>query len=551
MAPKKSGDAGDMEGLSKAASMAGAATGTPGLSAAGAAANAAGGGSRWMGMAVRKAGMAAMAAGGKVSALTGGALGATAGTGVAFGGMGLVASMMVSLGVSVADMNQIRREPMPQSCVELVEEGADKTRSGGSDMDADENMEAIAQDAYSVLSYAGMSDENIAGILGNWSAESGMDPTGVERIYDEPYEIGPQKQAQWDATSAEYPAGFANQPTGIGLGQWTWDRATKLIEFAEEKNLDWYTVEAQLAYMMDADSGAPVIQKMIDGSNPGADDPVAASVYFHDEWERSADDAARKARRGVAAGEWYAKMSSWTVDTQLGSSILALVGTSKKGADRKAQMVEQEECSLLASQAGGAGGNGDAAEAMVSISWPFLDQSRGNDGTDIYMFLHDEVYPGDPYYASCDRGVGTAVRWSGTDDNFPAGPVSAQEAYVNGEGRDKWENAGSAMNESNLKPGDVLIAPNHIEMYVGEEAVKKVWPNEKDHEPDAVIGHASLNDRSPGLDTYGAISNDGRSFVAYRSKGPEKSSKFADIKVPAGMKPGVGNESGPTTTPGP
>lgn len=550
MSAKRSGGSNEADDLGRMASLAGSATGTPGLGAAGVAASAAGGGSRWMGMAVRKAGMAAMAAGGKVSALTGGALGATAGTGVAFGGMGLVASMVVGLGASVADMNQIRREPMPTACTELVEEGANTSRSGGSGMDADENMEAIAQDAYSVLSYAGMSDENISGILGNWSAESGMDPTGVERIYDEPYEIGPKKQVQWDATSAEYPAGFANQPTGIGLGQWTWDRATKLIEFAEEKNLDWYTVEAQLAYMMDADSGAPVIEKMIEGTNPGADDPVGASVYFHDEWERSADSPAQQARRGVAAGEWYAKMGSWTVDTQLGASILALVGTSKKGADRKAQMVELAECSIL-NQGGGAGGNSSAAEAMVSISWPFLEQSKGNDGTDIYMFLHDEVFPGDPYYASCDRGVGTAVRWSGTDDNFKPGAVAQQEMYVNGEGRDKWEKVGSAMNEADLKPGDVLIAPNHIEMYVGEEAVKKVWPNEKDHQPDAVIGHASLNDRSPGLDGFTAISGDGRQFEAYRSKGPEKNSKFTDIKIPAAMKPGVGNEDGPTTTPPP
>lgn len=90
------------------------------------------------------------------------------------------------------------------------------------------------------------------------------------------------------------------------------------------------------------------------------------------------------------------------------------------------------------------------------------------------------------------------------------------------------------MNEADLKPGDVLIAPNHIEMYVGEDAVKKVWPNESDHEPDAVIGHASLNDRSPALDSFGAISDDGRSFVAYRSKSKETDSEFTDVKAPPG-----------------
>lgn len=40
------------------------------------------------------------------------------------------------------------------------------------------------------------------------------------------------------------------------------------------------------------------------------------------------------------------------------------------------------------------------------------------------------------------------MRWSGTDDAFR--PCCAQEQYVNGEGRDKWEKVGSAMNEADL-----------------------------------------------------------------------------------------------------
>ncbi|PZU04646.1 MAG: hypothetical protein DI630_00590 [Gordonia sp. (in: high G+C Gram-positive bacteria)] len=527
---------------------AGAATGSAELIGAGLAMNAARGGSRWVGAGFRKLAMMGVQAGAKVSGLTGGALSVGAGTGVAVGGSGLILALVVSLGGQVIDQKSQRRDALIELCQELTEEPATRA-SGGDAATTDASMEEQAKKVFSVLSYAGMNDQNIAGVLGNFQTESGIDPTSIQNIFDEPYKVGPKKQAKIEA------GGFGGNSTGLGLGQWTGPRAQQLLDYAKDKDGDWHDIEIQLAFAMSEDSGAPIFKDMVAGKNPGADDPGDAAFYYLDEWENPAEQApggANDVTRRKQAEMWYVKMASWTADRTLGSSVLALAGEAQRKANNTALIEELLECPGLSTEGSSVGGgNSSAAEAMVSFAWPFLDQSRGNDGTDLYMYVHDQVYTGDPYYASCDRGVGSAVRWSGTDDSFPAGPVSAQEQYVNGEGRDKWEKVGSAMNEADLKPGDVLIAPNHIEMYVGEEAVKKIWPNESDHEPDAVIGHASLNDRSPGLDGFGAISDDGRAFVAYRAKDKESDSEFADVKAPAAMKPGKGNKDAASTTPGP
>lgn len=169
------------------------------------------------------------------------------------------------------------------------------------------NVEAHAQAVYTVMKGWGMPEENIAGILGNWSAESGIDPTSVEGIFTEPYTIGPRKQAAWDADFAHM--GYV-QHAGIGLGQWTNGRNRLLISYAASKGVDWYALRTQLAFMVQGDSpgDVAVVKDMIENSKGT---PRDAAFFFHDEWERSADTPAMAERRATAAETWFARMSSW------------------------------------------------------------------------------------------------------------------------------------------------------------------------------------------------------------------------------------------------
>lgn len=192
--------------------------------------------------------------------------------------------------------------------------------AGGSDTPVSKNTEKNAQAVFSVLSGMGMPKENIAGILGNWSQESGVDPTSVEGIYDEPYQIGPKKQAAWDGNFTQIPG---QSHGGIGLGQWSNGRTVQLLDYADAKGGDWYSIKTQLAFMVDKDSGASVVKDMIKNSQGS---PGEAAVYFHNKWERSADGASGISHRKSEAEMWYGKMSGWEVDDSILGGVKDIVG---------------------------------------------------------------------------------------------------------------------------------------------------------------------------------------------------------------------------------
>lgn len=167
--------------------------------------------------------------------------------------------------------------------------------------DIDPDEEAHAQAVYTVLSGMGMPDENIAGILGNWTQESQIDPTGVEGIYDEPYEFGPKKEAKLDGGGTNY---------GIGLGQWTAGRNIKLQEYAEAAGGEWYDMEIQLSFMTDPDGDNPSDVAIIEGMvSEKKGSPSEAAEYFLTQWERAGVPALNA--RQKAAEEWFEVMDGW------------------------------------------------------------------------------------------------------------------------------------------------------------------------------------------------------------------------------------------------
>ncbi|MGW2984301.1 phage tail tip lysozyme [Streptomyces goshikiensis] len=176
------------------------------------------------------------------------------------------------------------------------------------------DVEKNAREIYSALSSWGMPKENIAGILGNWSQESGIDPTSVQNFPTGTYSMTAAK-----ASAAQ------NTDNGIGLGQWTFGRNTLLRQYAKSKGVDWYTIRAQLAFMVDGDNPGDVtaFKGMLKKSQGS---PRAAALHFHESWERSADGADGIAARGDKAEMWFGKMSGWTVDSSVVGGVENIVG---------------------------------------------------------------------------------------------------------------------------------------------------------------------------------------------------------------------------------
>lgn len=278
----------------------------------------------------------AMAAGAAVSSFVGGAISAATGavsvvvTGALVVGVGVTSVVAGGIGNDTA-----RRDGGLFDCsVEIVAASDSVTPPpvGGNVEKTTENAKLV----YGVLSAWGMPDENIAGILGNWDAESGIDPTGVETISGEPFAVGPKKEDaeakgfDVDKVDPSYGSRFPGVDLlGIGLGQWSNGRNTQLRDYAKGNgNSSWATLETQLGFMISKDSGAPVIKHMISTPIGSASE---AAVYFHHEWEKSADTSMTK--REAAATRWFARMGGWEKNQSLADSILAQSGSTVEAAN--------------------------------------------------------------------------------------------------------------------------------------------------------------------------------------------------------------------------
>lgn len=485
------------------------------------------------------------AVGGVVSASTAGVASFVA---IAIGATGIVGT------VAMREGNNAARDGLLPSCTVAVDNAV--KASDGAQGDFSAQTEENAKTIYSVLSAWGMSNENIAGILGNWSHESGIDPTSVETIFDEKFTIGPRKtdaglknfkMAQVDpAYAARFPA---IDLMGIGLGQWTNGRNTLLTEYAKSINKPWYTLETQLGFMVSKDDPTRVgqVKALINNTEGGS--VSAATSYFLTKWEGINDGTL--GTREAAAGTWFAKMGGWSKNQSLADSILAQSGSAVTGANNTSVAQAASQCKSFAGHVD----NSSLVKAALSYAWPYNDEGKGNDGTDLYKYLHKEVLgESDNFYASCDRTVATAVRWSGTDDSYPAGGVSNQLKYLQGEGSSKWKQIDYNGDKSKLQPGDILLRTtggvSHTVMYVGEDSVKEVW-GEGNYESHGEIVSGSLNDRSPTVGQFytGSTGLD-TDYLAFRNVTKEQSSKFTSVTVPSSMQKGQGDK-GTRLTPGP
>lgn len=158
-----------------------------------------------------------------------------------------------------------------------------------------------------------------------------------------------------------------------------------------------------------------------------------------------------------------------------------------------------------------------------------------NDITKKYVDARDKYIVNaandDGSYASCDVGVATIVRSSGVDPNFEAFLVPNQLRYL--DGNSDWKRVGiyyKGTNTASLEPGDVLIVDSaintssnvygHIWMYLGNEAVRKYYP---DSNADSVeAGYNSYPNGSYYPTLFNAEENlygDSRTYVIFRFNG--------------------------------
>lgn len=273
-----------------------------------------------------------MAIGGAVSTAVGGGISAVAaGVTAVTAGTTTVVIVVVSAVTMIQDStNFAMRDGELASCTVEATRALDNVE--GSEGDVDQQTLLNAKTVYSVLAAWGMPDENVAGILGNWDAESGVDPTSVQDIFNAPHRMTDEKLSA-----------ATNTDKGIGLGQWTYGRNAALRNYAAGHGADWWTLESQLGFMISPAEGsdAEIVKGMIQTSQGT---PSTAAIYFHDEWERSADTAEMAKRRATAANKWMALFSGWTLDHTLADSILVQAQTTVGDANSGRVETVRSDC---------------------------------------------------------------------------------------------------------------------------------------------------------------------------------------------------------------
>lgn len=444
------------------------------------------------------------------------------------------------------------------------------TKSSSSVGDTGGLAEEYAMKAWGVGKAIGMSDAQCAAMLGNMNEESQLDPTTIETIYDEPFNIkGAKKQAavsdlcafattsmraayikfgwgvdDWTTSAGCHMdgalgTGIASQYyegsdghffPGIGLFGFTGPQGNALVDYANAGNKNWWDFDLQMAFIIDDTGGysrAPLVyQWIIDGE----DDVAAATSWWNINFEGNKSNF-KIAERTAYAEKWYAKFKGTSGDTEFANSVIGLADSIAGGsAAGSKSATETDKCDSVKKSFD----NGDLARAAVAYAYETVDEGRGNNGTELYQFVHKQVAPNDTWYQSCDRGVATAVRWSDYDDDFPMGATNEQDAFFQ-MNPTQWEMVGEFGDDitiDDLQPGDILVTTaarrhkehGHIVIYVSNEVVKEKFPNS-----DASFVSASYNERSPGCETWVSGKFYGQGYYVYRCTQPDNSGLFKNV----------------------
>ena len=187
-------------------------------------------------------------------------------------------------------------------------------------------------------------EKSAAGIIGTWICENDCDPTTVEQIYDEPFEIGSKKSAaakNWDAFAKSHNIahGFyycskdKKYYPGIAMWSCTGAIAYELISRAKKAGKAWYDLDVQLQYFKEYYYDRPNLIKMIPilKKGNGSLDYLTDCAYGLIDNAGSHPHTVSKAR--TAAAQIYSKFK--------GKSFTYTGGSSNNGSNKCEEFVKK------------------------------------------------------------------------------------------------------------------------------------------------------------------------------------------------------------------
>ena len=314
-----------------------------------------------------------------VSSFVSGVLGVTAAVGnaIAAGFTALVVGAVSVLGFGVSQ--ELKKDDSSLDCVPYMTTVPERTQEYILDGEHELIRQENAVKLWSVYSVLGASKEQTAAVLGNLMAESQLDPTAVETIYTEPFSIGSRKQkaisvdfnvGQIDASySARFPA---IKYVGIGLGQWTNERNRLLVNYAKDRNLNWYEFDTQIKFMFEGDYDYRQKQlKDFLSATPG--NVEAETERFMNTWIGLSSPNPSLSKRKTNATGFMFTLERATADTAYAESILSGLNVNRSAGNSAAGAFHQDDgCGQPVKTHygnGAADGTGEVPAGLALVPW--------------------------------------------------------------------------------------------------------------------------------------------------------------------------------------
>lgn len=298
----------------------------------------------------------------------------------------------------------------------------------------------------------GLTLAQAAGILGNFKAESGVDPKVQE--------LGKPKSSDPDVPT---------DGTGYGIAQWTFSsRQQPLVNLAKSRNAHTYDLAIQLDYSWQEMSGTSNLGRTLPAlkATTTASD---AAFQFHKIFEGSNDDPSRiKSNRMDVAEDIARTYGGGQVSNGTGGVV---------------------NCSGVA---------GSFTETIKKYAWPKYETGKTDETAEYSKAIDAAAANGKDYVGSnhgvdCGAFVTRVFRDSGADKTYndKLGNVAAQHQYLAGNPTKYQELPHGPKRASDLKLGDIYIAPDdsHTFIFLGKDTVfpgyNAATASQGDHAPSA------------------------------------------------------------------
>jgi hypothetical protein len=284
-----------------------------------------------------------------------------------------------------------------------------------------------------------MSLNQVAGIIGNWSQESQVDPKLVQNNF------------MSSSVSNEELAAVTGGGKAVGLAQWDGERRTTFANFAKQQGKHWTDINVQLEFFKTELEGWEGANLVAGGFNDPSKTAKDLVLIFEQRFERAG--IPRMDNRYAGAEKFLANYKG-------GGGYTANTGGS------------------CLNSSGGNLDTSDIVQLAISMSYPTSAESRVGPGdSEGRQKAKPEYLEGkkkaeeksspDPWsglYASCDRFVATVIRLT-RDPDIPWGSTTEQGNYL--AKSPKWQ---QYTKKSEAKPGDIWVTRvnGHILLYLGD-----------------------------------------------------------------------------------